>query len=212
MRLLAVCTLALAAALGLALGGSVTETIYASARPTVVRYGQPVTMSGSVGSGRGDQLVTVRSLPCDQTSWRDVTETTTQAGGSWSVDFNPGISGLYRAVSGDAASEPVKLQQRPFVYLTPRPPGRFRAGVQAQRPFWHRKMRVERFDAKSRKWLLVRTLLLTFTDAGQGSSVIFSGSDPFRLSVPKGTTLRATLPLKQARPCYLAGYSQLLRT
>jgi hypothetical protein len=212
MRPLAVCTLVLAAALGLAFGGSVNETIYANATPRIVRYGQEVTMSGGVGSGRGDQLVTVQSYPCDQTSWRDVTETTTNTGGSWSVDFNPGISGLYRAVSGDAASEPVKLQQRPFVYLTPRPPGRFRVGVQAQRPFWHRKMQVERFDAKSRTWRLVRTVLLTFTDAGQGSSVIFSGSDPFRLSVPKGTTLRATLPLKQARPCYLAGYSQLLRT
>jgi hypothetical protein len=212
MRRLALSLLVLGGSIGLAFGGSVDETIYATATPRIVRYGQPVTMSGSVGSGRGDQLVTVRDLPCDQTSWRDVTETTTTTGGSWSVDFNPGISGLFRAVSGDAASEPVKLQQRPFVYLTPRPPGRFRVGVQAERPFWHRTMRVERFDPKSRKWRLVRTVLLTFTDPAGGDSVIFSGSDPFRVSVPKGTTLRATLPLKQARPCYLAGYSQLLRT
>jgi hypothetical protein len=212
MRRLAFSLLALCGALGFAFGGSVDETIYANATPRIVRYGQPVTMSGSVGSGRGDQLVTIQSYPCDQTSWRDVTETTTNAGGSWSVDFNPGISGLYRAVSGDAASEPVMLQQRPYAVFTRRPPGRFRVGVQAERPFWHRKMRVERFDSKSRKWRLVRTVLLTFTDPAPADSVIFSGSDPFRLSVPRGTTLRATLPLNQARPCYLAGYSQLLRT
>jgi hypothetical protein len=30
--------------------------------------------------------------------------------------------------------------------------------------------------------------------------------------VVKGTLLRATLPLSQAKPCYLGGYSNLLHT
>jgi hypothetical protein len=35
---------------------------------------------------------------------------------------------------------------------------------------------------------------------------------PFRPRVPKGTLIRAVLPLSQARPCYLAGYGPLMRT
>ena len=36
--------------------------------------------------------------------------------------------------------------------------------------------------------------------------------DDFRLPVPKGTTVRAHVPASQAKPCYLAGYSKLIRT
>ena len=32
------------------------------------------------------------------------------------------------------------------------------------------------------------------------------------VAVRRGTTLRAVLPLASARPCYLAGYSKLVRT
>ncbi len=40
----------------------------------------------------------------------------------------------------------------------------------------------------------------------------FAEKDHFKIAVPKGTTLRAVLPLAQAKPCYLAGYSKLIRT
>ena len=33
-----------------------------------------------------------------------------------------------------------------------------------------------------------------------------------RFEVPKGTSIRAVLPLAQAKPCYLAGYSNIVRT
>ena len=33
-----------------------------------------------------------------------------------------------------------------------------------------------------------------------------------KVDVPKGTTLRAVLPLSQAKPCYLSGYSKPVRT
>ena len=34
----------------------------------------------------------------------------------------------------------------------------------------------------------------------------------FTLSIPKGTLIRAVLPLSQAKPCYLAGFSRTVRT
>jgi hypothetical protein len=200
-----------AAALGLALGGSATETITMSASPTITRASASVTAMGAVGSGRGDQLVTVQSRPCDQTTWRDVAETTTQEGGGWTIAFSPGISGLFRAASAGAESEAVKLQTRPSVSLGQRPPGKFFVTVNAQRQFWHRRVVLQRFDTKKRVWIDVRRILLTETGATPGQPWIWSRTDKVRVVVPKGTTMRAVLPLSATRPCYLAGYSNLLR-
>jgi hypothetical protein len=208
-RLLPVATAA--AALGLALGGSAAETISMSARPTIAKATERVTATGVVGSGRADQFVTLQSRPCDQTTWRDVAETTTHEGGGWTIDFSPGINGLFRAMSAGAESEAVKLQTRPSVSLGQRPPGKFFVNVNAQRPFWHAKVVLQRFDSQKRFWIDVRRILLTETGAPPGVPWIWSGSDKVRVVVPKGTTMRAVLPLAQTRPCYLAGYSNLLR-
>jgi hypothetical protein len=72
-------------------------------------------------------------------------------------------------------------------------------------------MAIQRFDTKTRRWVTVKRVLLTETAGSGAQSDIASTTDQFRVDVPKGTTLRATLPLSEARPCYLAGYSALLR-
>ena len=47
-------------------------------------------------------------------------------------------------------------------------------------------------------------------------TVVLSGGSrfgtPFKLSVPKGSQLRAVLPKSQAKPCFLAGVSPTIRT
>lgn len=201
----------LVAALGLGLGGTAAETISMSARPLISRANERVTATGVVGSGRADQLVTLQSRPCDQTTWRDIAETSTHEGGSWTIDFSAGIGGLFRATSAGAESEPLKLQTRPSVSLVQRPPGKFSVHVNAQRPFWHRKVELQRFDSKKRVWIVVRKVLLTEQGAPPGVGWVYTGSDKVPVKVPKGTTMRAVLPLSQTRPCYLAGYSNLLR-
>jgi hypothetical protein len=202
---------AVAACLGLGLGGTAAESISMSARPTISRANERVTATGVLGSGRADQLVTIQSRPCDQTTWRDVAETLTHEGGGWTIDFSPGINGLFRATSGGAESEPLKLQTRPSVSLGQRPPGKFFVNVNAQRPFWGRKVALQRFDPKKRVWIEIRKILLTEQGAPPGVPWVWTGSDKVRVVVPKGTTMRAVLPLTQTRPCYLAGYSNLLR-
>jgi hypothetical protein len=47
---------------------------------------------------------------------------------------------------------------------------------------------------------------------GGGSPYFQSKSDEFGLKPPAGTKLRAVLPLSQAKPCYAAGYSEVLQT
>jgi hypothetical protein len=204
----------LAGALSLGFAGKSAESITWTVTPLVVRWDELVAASGTVGSGANDQLVTIQMRTCDEDVWRDVAEAHTTAGGRWSVDFLTRISGAIRASSAGAASESLSLRQRPWVFFSQRPPGRFRAGVQAQRQFWRRKMRIERFDKSRNAWVLVKRVLITETvgdPTAGGMSDITSTTERFRLDVRKGTTLRAVLPLNQARPCYLAGYSALLR-
>lgn len=201
-----------AAALSLGLGGGASETIALTGRPTILRGNQPITLSGSVGSGKPDLEVTIHSLPCDQTTWRELAATTTQEGGGWSIEVRPGITATLRATADSATSNTIKVQQRPWVQLGQRPPGTFEVGVNAQRPFWHKRAILQKFDEKTRTWRDVRSVLLTDTDSPPGVSWIWTSSDKFRAKFPKRTLLRATLPLSQARPCYLGGYSNLLRT
>jgi hypothetical protein len=190
------------------------ETISWSLRPLLVRWDELVNASGTIGTGQAGQLVTIQQRVCDQQTWRDVGEATTTANGSWSVDFLTRISGQLRATSGGATTDSVQLQQRPYVFFSQRPPGRFRAGVQAQRQYWHRRMRIDRFDRARGAWVTVKRVLITETegdDQGGGMSDIASTTDLFRISVPKGTNLRAVLPTEVARPCYAAGISAIVR-
>ncbi len=202
------------AALSLGFRAAADETISWSVRPLIVRWDELVNASGTIGTGQPGQLVTIQQRVCDQQTWHDVGEATTTANGSWSVDFLTRISGQLRATSGDATTEPVHLQQRPRVFFSQRPPGRFQAGVQAQRQYWHRRMRIDRFDRKRGAWVTVKRVLITETegdDQGGGMSDIASTTDRFRIDVPKGTNLRAVLPIEVGRPCYAAGFSPIVR-
>lgn len=209
MRVAALVAAVLAAA-SLGLGGSPAETVSLSVRPTVLGPADRAVATGAVGSGRPDQLVTIQLRPCDESAWREIAETRTHDGGGWTLDVSPGIGGALRAASGGALSEPLRILQKPSVSFGQRPPGTFFAWVNAQRPFWHKRLTIQRFDPKRRQWTDVRRVLLTETGAPPGVSYVYSGTEKFRLKVAKGTQLRATLPLSQARPCYLAGTSNVL--
>jgi hypothetical protein len=214
MRMWSLIAVVLAGILGLGFRAAAEQTISWSVRPLIVRWDELVIATGTIGSGQAGQLVTIQQRVCDQQTWQDVGEAITTDGGNWSVDFLTRISGLLRATSGGATTDAVQLQQRPYVFFSQRPPGRFRAGVQAQRQYWHRRMRIDRFDRARGAWVMVKRVLITKTegdDQGGGISDIASTTDRFRINVPKGTNLRAVLPTEVARPCYFAGFSAIVR-
>ena len=202
---------AVAALLGLGLGGTAADTISIDARPTITKSGGRIAVSGAISSGRADVDVTLEGRFCDETTWREVSATHTDPGGAWYLEYTPQIGQVLRAKAVGATSSEVRVQTRPSVSLGQRPPGMFFVNVNAQRPFWHSKVVLQRFDAKKRVWIEIRKILLTETGAPPGVGYVWSGSDKVRVRVPKGTTMRAVLPLAQAKPCYLAGYSNLLR-
>ena len=215
-----------ALAAGTAIGSVATPAsavgVSIGVRPALVRYAERPQIFGAVTSGKADEDVTVQFKQCGlyPAQFRDLMSTKTIAGGAWSLDELMYVrqqlyaGGLFRAQWGDQVSEEVRLQMRAGVDLRRLPRGgRFTVRVFGTQSFWHKRVRVERFDTRSRKWILVRSLLLTDSEGSRdyGQPILISATAPFRSTVPKGTTLRAVLPLAAARPCYLAGYSLLQR-
>jgi hypothetical protein len=199
-------------------------------QPRIIRNtSERLTIFGSVASGKADQKVTIQFRACglQPAQFRDVFETTTRAGGGFSLaelrPFNLGVSGVFRALSGDSVSAGVPVQQRASVGLRALGGGRFQAWVSGVLPFWRRHVLLQRFERARGIWITVRRVVLSEQLGGSsgpapsfGRTVIAASiavtTEPFRPAVPKGTTIRVVFPLAQARPCYLAGYSQLRRT
>jgi hypothetical protein len=170
-----------------------------------------MTIFGSVSSDKADEKVTIQFKACglQPIRFRDAFETTTRAGGGFSLaelsPFNLGVSGVYRALSGDDVSAEIRVRQRVSVYMRPLSRGRFEVWVGGKVSFWRRFVLLQRFERRRGVWITMRRLVLTEGPAGNYSA-------PFRPRVPMGTQLRAVMPLSQARPCYLAGYGPIFRT
>lgn len=209
--------------LGAAASAATDDTVTIQVRPTVLRFGQKPDVFGYVSSGKAGEKVTVQFKQCRlyPLQFRDYLEATTVEGGSWShitpvfSVTNIQASGELRAVWGEAVSAPVSMKVRPLIQLVRhRSGGRWHVRVAGTQSFWRRRVLLERFDRGRGTWVLIRSLALTESSgyAGGGSPLTGSSTEPFRPGVPKGTTIRAVLPLAAARPCYLAGYSTLQRT
>jgi hypothetical protein len=187
---------------------------------------QRISIFGSVDSGRADQKVVVQFKACGLVplQFRDAFETTTREGGGFSLadrqPFNLGVSGPFRAVSGDSVSAEVPVQQRAGVGLRALGSGRFQASASGTVSFWRRYVLLQRFDRARGVWVNVRRIVLADQPGGGGGAappfqtVVRIGvrSEPFRLPLRRGTSIRAVMPLSQTKPCYIAGVSEVRRT
>lgn len=185
-----------------------------SVRPTIFGRQGPLVVSGSVTNGKADEKVTLQFRQCGlvPAQFRDLTEVTTHEGGGWSIETGILANGVFRALSGNDVSNEVQVQKRVDVRLAPAPPRRFAVNVVERFQFWRKQVLIQRYHRGQRKWLLVKKLRLVNTDAAPGSSFVWSTTDEFAVDVAKGTTIRAVLPLAQAKPCHIGGYSNLLVT
>lgn len=182
------------------------------ARPSIVGADARVTLFGSVASEKAEEIVTIQAKDCGSSaaSFQGVVAARTQDGGSWSVDYSPRVTTTLRAVWGGNVSAPVTVRQRALVYLAPLAArNRFRVMVGGKVQFWRKHVLVQRFDRRLGTWSTVKSVVLTETGGGGGGVATWA---EFEFAVAQGALLRAVFPLSQARPCYLAGSSRLVRT
>ena len=207
MRLLASFALLPAAMLGLGFGGA-QQDVTLTASSLIAVTGKPVVLSGQISSGRAGELVTVQGKECGVPGafFRALAAVQTTEGGFWSRDFYPASRVVIRATWGDDLSPTLTVQKRASVYFSKERDGTFAVSVYGNGRFAGKQVVIERFDRATRTWRRVRTVVLQAETGGYGEK------DGLRFKVPRGTTIRAVLPLSQAKPCYLAGYSKLVRT
>lgn len=187
--------------------GAAAVTI--GARPSIAGPDQPVTLFGSVSSGRPGETVDIQSKDCGQTFFRTVSGTHSQSGGRWATDFFPSIGTQVRAVWKGQRSRAVPVGQRAMIRFVPKASDRTRfvVSIVGRAQFWRRMVVIERLHRRS--WERYRTVVLTEQEA-PGEFVWTSAE--FRARLPRGTMLRAVLPQSQAGPCYLFSLSLPLRT
>jgi hypothetical protein len=188
-----------------------SERVTIFARPAVTDGTSAVDLFGSVDNGNAGETVTIQAKDCGSQFFRAVDGAETREGGGWATQYYPGISTTLRAVWKDSASTQVTIRQRARVSLSKRPSGRkFYVAAGGRRSFWRKQVLIQR--RQGGRWTTVRTIVLTETSAMGGYYASSGAGAEFTVSVPKGTLLRAVLPLSQAPPCYLGGVSRTVRT
>jgi hypothetical protein len=187
-----------------------SESVTLLARPTVLRgEGASALVYGSVENRREGEIVTIQARDCGQSSFTGVLSATTRAGGAWDAQLRRDITTTVRAVWKGAASAPVTIRQVPSVFLDQRGARRFEVGIVAKGQFWRKKALFQR--RVGNRWVTQKTVVLTESGSQPGYPYVYTSAE-FSARVPKGSSVRAVLPLSQAKPCYLQGASDPVRT
>jgi hypothetical protein len=197
--------------------------VVAADRVTI--FGQPsivsnprnrsVRLFGSIDNDRAGESIAIQAKDCGSTVFRLVAGATSESGGAWSTMYWPAANTTLRAVWDDVASRQIAVRVRVSVGLSRRRDGRsLRVGAGGVDNFWRKRVEIQRFERRLGTWRRLRTVVLTDSggNPGSGPSTGLSGSLAYFVPrVPRGTLLRAVMPLSQAKPCYLAGTSATLR-
>lgn len=187
-----------------------SERITIFARSSTLGPYEPAELFGAVESAREGEEVTIQAKDCGSDFFHVVAGTTTRRGGGWSAEYFAGIGTTVRAVWDGTASSQIGIRKRAIVRLTKSLSGRgYQVVVTAQAPFWRKRVNIQRFDRRLGRWVTIKAVVLT-DQAVAGVYRHFSAK--LSLAVPRGTLVRAFLPLDQARPCYLAAASAQVRT
>jgi hypothetical protein len=186
------------------------EPVTIQVTPTTAAWSARVSFSGAISNGRANEDVDIEERRCGSSAWTPVVSTHTDQGGSWHVEWGVMITSSFRAIWDNKVSNAVTVRKRPGITVRQTAPTRFHVGIFALKSFEGRTGALERFDPKRGRWYTVKRF--RFTDSGANTGVTIGTSARVPAFVKPGTLVRAVLPRAAAAPCYLAGYSNLLRT
>jgi plastocyanin len=183
----------------------VVPTVSLEASGTVVRYGSPTTISGSVVPRASGTTVDILAKSADETAYTKVSSVVTTNGGAYTLPVTPDLSTSYRAEFQNGTARvvsPVTLVSvRPAVglVLRSRSDGRARFTVKVTSGITYEGayVRVQRQNSFGGWTTLKRATLGSFSTAR------------FTVRLPNGTSrIRAFLPTTQAGAGYLSSTSR----
>jgi plastocyanin len=191
-----------------ALHPSITGAVYVKGPPPsvsigvnypIIAYGEQVTISGTVSSGKANESVLVLGQAYGSSA-QQIATLMTGAGGAFSYVTAPTILTTYSVRWKTATSQTVMVQVRPSMFLTRTGRTRLHARVKATPSFAGRTIYLQRLS-KFGQWVTVEKLKL-----GPNSGRIFTA--PHK----KGTfTYRVYMTTNQAGTGYLDTWSNTVR-
>jgi plastocyanin len=182
-------------------GGSISLAV----NRTLVGYGGAVTLSGALSSQRANEQVTIEARACGATSFTRVTTVTTTAAGAYSFTVKPLKNTTYQVRNRAATSAQVSVRVRPAITLGKVAPRRFTIRVRASDSFAGKAVAVQRFNAATRRWVLVRYVALRANSTGVAPTVISSVT--FTQKLRARTRVRVVMGTATAGSCYTPGIS-----
>jgi plastocyanin len=167
----------------------------------IVKYGTPITLSGTVNNKRQGETVTIVQLPAGQTTKQVLATLQTAEGGTFSYTVTPQIGTQYQAQWRGAESS-VVIQVQPAIKLPP--PARsgwFHFYVHAGQSFAGHYVYVQRFSRLG-QWISLSRLKLG-SKSGRLMSVGY-----VRSLVPRGRwSIRILMTADQVGPGYVEAKS-----
>ena len=193
-----------------AIGAADPPEIMIDAKPRAVSWasGADFEVFGALASRRAGERVVLEENVCGA-GWTEASGTITTAGGRWSLTpmtgyFGPRANANLRARSRSDVSPVISVGVRPGIWLRKKTPNVYTADVSSGRSLRRRHAKLERYEKSTGRWLAVRRASLVDTSYG------FETRATFRARLPRGTIIRAVVAASQARPCHLAGFSNML--
>jgi plastocyanin len=172
-------------------------SIAAGAR--IVSFNGYVLLRGSVSSGKAGEQVVIRQKPQGSDVFLRAGTVATTANGLWQIRVQPRRNAVYDAVWKNIRSENQPVFVKPLLKLKQSGRNRFTLGIHAQTKLVFRTVLIQRWVAKTHRWVTVKTTRPTLFRAAARESV---STAVFRLKVRRGTIIRALLPRSQAGPAY----------
>lgn len=180
-------------------------TISLAAAPTIVTYGGKVTLSGTLSTQKAGEQLTIQQQPCGASAFATATTVTTTTGGAYTFAVQPTTNTTYRVQFKNATSTTVSVRVRPRITLGKVAPRRFTVTVRAGASFAAKAVAVQRFNASTRRWILVRYATLR---AGSGSvAPTVTSAVTFTLNVRPRTKVRVVMGTSTAGSCFAPGVS-----
>jgi plastocyanin len=164
----------------------------------IVKFGTPVTLTGTVSNKKSGETVTLVQIPSGQTTKQVIATLQTSTGGGFSFSVTPQINTTYQAQWKNLSESSVIVQvapmiKLPFVSRT----GYFHFYVTAARSFAGRFVYLQRLTL-ARQWVNIRQLSLG-SKSGRIMSVKF-----VRSAVPRGRwSVRIFMPASEVGDGYL---------
>jgi plastocyanin len=171
-------------------------------------YGGAVNVSGSLANQRSGETVTIEAKPCGASSYTRVASATTAGGGAYSASVKPLKTTSYQARNRSATSTQLTVRVRPGISLGKVAPRRYTVRVRASDSFAGKAVAVQRFNAATGRWVLVRYTVLRANSTGVAPTVISSVT--FTAKLKARTRVRIVMGTATAGSCYAPSISNVV--